>query len=57
MCLTYREKLQRCAIKLALEEWRHWVEGSEEPFIVCTDHKNLAFLTEHANQELKSALL
>lgn len=32
------------AIKLALEEWRHWLEGTAEPFIVCTDHKNLAYL-------------
>uniref|UniRef100_A0A3P9JFM0 Gypsy retrotransposon integrase-like protein 1 n=1 Tax=Oryzias latipes TaxID=8090 RepID=A0A3P9JFM0_ORYLA len=32
------------AIKLALEEWRHWLEGSEHPFIVWTDHKNLAYL-------------
>lgn len=32
------------AIKLALEEWRHWLEGSVQPFIVWTDHKNLAYL-------------
>uniref|UniRef100_A0A3B3HM41 Gypsy retrotransposon integrase-like protein 1 n=1 Tax=Oryzias latipes TaxID=8090 RepID=A0A3B3HM41_ORYLA len=32
------------AIKLALEEWRHWLEGAELPFIVWTDHKNLAYL-------------
>uniref|UniRef100_A0A3P9LGA0 Gypsy retrotransposon integrase-like protein 1 n=1 Tax=Oryzias latipes TaxID=8090 RepID=A0A3P9LGA0_ORYLA len=32
------------AIKLALEEWRHWLEGAEKPFIVWTDHKNLAYL-------------
>ncbi len=29
------------AVKLALEEWRHWLEGSGVPFIVWTDHKNL----------------
>ena len=29
------------AIKLALEEWRHWLEGVDTPFIVWTDHKNL----------------
>ena len=22
------------AVKLALEEWRHWLEGAEKPFIV-----------------------
>lgn len=32
------------AIKLALEEWRHWLEGAETPFIVWTDHKNLSYL-------------
>uniref|UniRef100_A0A3P9HPM2 Gypsy retrotransposon integrase-like protein 1 n=1 Tax=Oryzias latipes TaxID=8090 RepID=A0A3P9HPM2_ORYLA len=32
------------AIKLALEEWRHWLEGAIHPFIVWTDHKNLAYL-------------
>ncbi|KAK2908400.1 hypothetical protein Q8A73_009473 [Channa argus] len=32
------------AIKLALEEWRHWLEGVPQPFIIWTDHKNLAHL-------------
>uniref|UniRef100_A0A3Q3ALY7 Gypsy retrotransposon integrase-like protein 1 n=1 Tax=Kryptolebias marmoratus TaxID=37003 RepID=A0A3Q3ALY7_KRYMA len=32
------------AIKLALEEWRHWLEGCKTPFIIWTDHKNLAYL-------------
>ncbi len=32
------------AIKLALEEWRHWLEGSAQPFLVLTDHKNLQYL-------------
>uniref|UniRef100_A0A3B3HJF8 Gypsy retrotransposon integrase-like protein 1 n=1 Tax=Oryzias latipes TaxID=8090 RepID=A0A3B3HJF8_ORYLA len=32
------------AIKLALEEWRHWLEGAAQPFIVWTDHKNLEYL-------------
>lgn len=36
----YRELL---AMKLALEEW-HWLEGTQEPFIILTDHKNLEFL-------------
>lgn len=30
------------AVKLALEEWRHWLEGVEQPFVVWTDHKNLS---------------
>ncbi|KAL0150908.1 hypothetical protein M9458_053827 [Cirrhinus mrigala] len=32
------------AIKLALEEWRHWLEGSKHPFTVLTDHRNLEYL-------------
>ncbi len=34
------------AIKLTLEEWRHWLEGAQEPFVVLTDHKNLEYLRE-----------
>lgn len=32
------------AVKLALEEWRHWLEGTKVPFLVWTDHKNLEYL-------------
>ncbi|KAI2667413.1 Transposon Tf2-6 polyprotein [Labeo rohita] len=32
------------AIKLVLEEWRHWLEGVKHPFTVLTDHKNLEYL-------------
>ncbi|KAK3528035.1 hypothetical protein QTP86_015842, partial [Hemibagrus guttatus] len=32
------------AVKLALEEWRHWLEGANHPFLVLTDHKNLEYL-------------
>ncbi|KAL0186579.1 hypothetical protein M9458_018249, partial [Cirrhinus mrigala] len=32
------------AIKLALEEWRHWLEGAKHPFTVLTDHRNLEYL-------------
>ncbi|KAK3508883.1 hypothetical protein QTP70_012515 [Hemibagrus guttatus] len=31
------------AVKLALEEWRHWLEGAKHPFTVLTDHKNLEY--------------
>ncbi|KAL0168611.1 hypothetical protein M9458_036833, partial [Cirrhinus mrigala] len=34
------------AIKLALEEWRHWLEGATHPFQVFTDHKNLQYLRD-----------
>lgn len=32
------------AIKLALEEWRHWLEGALQLFVVLTNHKNLEYL-------------
>lgn len=32
------------AVKLALEESCHWLEGAEQPFIVWTDHKNLVYV-------------
>ncbi|KAK3557168.1 hypothetical protein QTP70_024704 [Hemibagrus guttatus] len=32
------------AVKLALEEWRHWLDGAKHPFLVLTDHKNLEYL-------------
>lgn len=31
-------------IKLALEEWRHLLEGTRPPFTVLTDHKSLEYL-------------
>ncbi|KAK3549060.1 hypothetical protein QTP70_030130 [Hemibagrus guttatus] len=34
------------AIKAALEEWRHWLEGARHPFQVLTDHRNLEYLHE-----------
>ncbi|KAL0146455.1 hypothetical protein M9458_058240 [Cirrhinus mrigala] len=33
-------------IKLALEEWGHWLEGANHPFTIITDHKNLRYLRE-----------
>ena len=32
------------AIKLAFEEWRHWLEGTRHPFLVQTDHRNLEYI-------------
>ncbi|KAK3560596.1 hypothetical protein QTP86_010933 [Hemibagrus guttatus] len=32
------------AIKVALEEWRHWLEGARHPFQVLTNHRNLEYL-------------
>lgn len=31
------------AVKVALEEWKQWLDGTEQPFIV-TDHKNILYL-------------
>ena len=30
--------------KLALEEWRHWLEGTKVPFLVWTDHRNIKYI-------------
>ncbi len=32
------------AMKAALEEWRHWLEGAKLPFVVLTDHRNLEYI-------------
>ena len=32
------------AVKHTLEEWRHWLEGADLPFVVWTDHKNLEYI-------------
>ncbi|KAI2656629.1 Transposon Tf2-9 polyprotein [Labeo rohita] len=57
-CVFYSKKLslveqnydidnrELLAIKLALEECRHWLEGAKHPFEVLTDHKNLQYLRE-----------
>ena len=34
------------AVKLALEEWHHWLEGVEHPFVVWTDHRNLLYIQQ-----------
>ncbi len=31
------------AVKLALEEWRHWLEGAGVPILIWTGHKNLEY--------------
>ncbi|KAK3517180.1 hypothetical protein QTP70_000775 [Hemibagrus guttatus] len=36
--------LELLAIKAALEEWCHWLEGARDPFQVLTNHHNLEFL-------------
>ncbi|KAI4899012.1 hypothetical protein NFI96_015044, partial [Prochilodus magdalenae] len=32
------------AVKAALEEWRHWLEGALHPFTILTDHRNLEYV-------------
>src|SRR5258706_1062657 len=34
------------AIMCALEEWRHFLEGSDQKFEIHTDHKNLSYFQE-----------
>lgn len=33
------------AVKMAVEEWCHWLEGVKEPFLVWKDHKNLEYIS------------
>lgn len=40
------------AVRLALGEWRHWLEGLAQPFLVWTDHKNLEYV--HSARRLSS---
>lgn len=40
------------ALVLALQEWRHWLEGAAERFLVWMDHKNLSYL--HGAKRLNS---
>ncbi|KAK3556118.1 hypothetical protein QTP70_005602 [Hemibagrus guttatus] len=48
--LTYAERnydvgnKELLAMKAAIKEWRHWLEGSTHPFQVITDHKNLEYI-------------
>lgn len=32
-------------VKLAFEEWRYWLEGAQQPFLVWTEHKNLEYIS------------
>lgn len=32
-------KWELLTMKLALKEWRHWLEGAHNPFLIFTDHK------------------
>ncbi len=34
------------AVKIALEEWRHWLEGAKHSLLIWTDHKNLTYIQE-----------
>lgn len=34
------------AVKMALEEWRHWLEGAKHPLLIWMDHKNLTYVQE-----------
>ncbi|KAK1789716.1 hypothetical protein P4O66_015612, partial [Electrophorus voltai] len=38
------ENCEFLVMKLAFEEWRHWLEGARHPFTVYTNHKNLEYI-------------
>ncbi|MBN3304836.1 RTL8B protein, partial [Amia calva] len=35
---------EQLAVKLAFEQWRHWLEGTHHAFLVLTDHRNLEYI-------------
>jgi hypothetical protein len=37
---NYDSNRELPAVKLALEEWRHWPEVAKDPFLIFTDHEN-----------------
>src|SRR5258708_18990314 len=37
---------QLSCLQRALEEWRHFLEGSDQKFEIHTDHKNLSYFRE-----------
>ena len=43
------------AIKLALEEWCHWLEGAEHPLRILTDHKNLLYIQQTKRRNARQA--
>ncbi|KAK3544298.1 hypothetical protein QTP86_009135 [Hemibagrus guttatus] len=43
------------AIKLALEKWRHWLEGAKQPFLILTDHQNLTHIQQAKWLNLRQA--
>ncbi|KAL0199034.1 hypothetical protein M9458_007574, partial [Cirrhinus mrigala] len=43
------------AVKLALEEWKHWLEGAVHPFQIITDHWNLEYIREAKRLNLRQA--
>ncbi|KAK1803223.1 hypothetical protein P4O66_021227 [Electrophorus voltai] len=43
------------AVKIALKEWRHWLEGAKHPFLVWTDHKNLTYIQQAKRLNLRQA--
>ena len=38
------------AVKLALDEWRHWMEGAKDPFVILTDHQNLVHMDSEVTE-------
>ena len=47
MCILLKEMnydvgdWELLAVKLALEEWKHRLEGAKDPFLILTNHRNL----------------
>lgn len=48
-------KQEHLAVVLALQEWRHWLEGSAQLFVIWTDHKNLAYFQSRTRRNPRQA--
>ncbi len=43
------------AIKMSLDEWRHWLEGAKHPFLIWTGHRNLTYIRDAKRLNLQQA--
>ena len=41
------------AMKLALEEWRHWLEGATDLFLILPDHRNFEYILTERRLNLR----
>ena len=55
ICLRNVGDRELLAVKLALEKWRHWLEGTTDPFLILTNHRNLECIRISGQLNLRQA--